>query len=78
MFATIWLAGVAVGAFHMNDSGICDDMIAMMRADTDAAYAESGQFGLATNTGAIYRAGDWSYTCEENGVEVGALMEASS
>ncbi len=63
-FATIWLAGHVVMQMGMPDPAICPDMIDTMRSDTIASY-QLHPFGLTTDNGAILRATDWKFTCED-------------
>ena len=62
MFATMFLAGVAVAFFEMPSEASCEKLVATMNADV-AASAEENPYGLATNTGAIYRASDYNAAC---------------
>lgn len=71
IYATIWLLGISVGAIGIpeNATMTCKDMLVMMVADTEAAFADH-RYGLAIGDGAITRKGDWSHSCETIAPEV--------
>jgi hypothetical protein len=77
IYAAIWLAGISVGAMAIPAGAnlTCADMVAIMEADTDTAFAEH-RFGLAIGNGAITRKADWSYSCEAEAPAIGDTRQA--
>ena len=61
-YAVIFLAGQAVAAIAVGDEATCGNLKSIMIADFDKGFEENA-FGLATDTGTIYRRQHWVVDC---------------